>query len=165
MAQMNKIAALILTLIIGISVQAFFVMIDCHTTPNLVAAEFSKAYFQLDRSMAEKICTERLTSSEDVDLVDKYIYLAAQEAKERGFNSNFVQYKFYNITTETLSKSWDNAQVRITGQRRVAINPVYPLVTKLFNLGATHEVDAIIDLVKEDGEWKVCGNFFDFPVK
>ena len=165
MAQMNKIAALILTLIIGIGVQAFFFTIDRQNMPNLAAAEFSKAYFQLDSSMAEKICTERLTSSEDVDLVDKYIYLATQEAKERGFNSNFMQYKFYNITTEIISKSWENAQVRITGKRRVAINPAYPLVTKLFNLGATHEVNETIDLVKENGEWKVCGNFFDFHVK
>ena len=165
MTQMNKIAALILTLIIGIAVQAFFFSIDCQNTPSLVAVEFSKAYFQLDRSMAAKICTERLTSGEDGDLVDKYIYRSAQEAKERGFNSNFMRYKLYNITTEIISKSWENAQVRITGQKRVAINPAYPLVTKLFNLGATHEVDAIIDLVKENGEWKVCGNFFDFPVK
>lgn len=165
MAQMNKIAALILTLIIGIGVQVFFFKIDRHNMPNLAAAEFSKAYFQLDKSMAEKICTERRTSSEDVDLVDKYIYQATQEARERGFNPTFMQYKFYNITTEIISQSWDNAQVRVAGQRRVAINPVYPLVSKLFNLGATHEVDEIIDLVMENGEWKVCGNFFDFPTK
>ncbi len=165
MAQMNKIAAFILTLIIGIGVQVFFNMIDHRNMPNLVAAEFSKAYFQLDPSMAKKICTERLTAGNGVNLVDQYIYQAAQEAKNRGFNANFMQQKLYNITTEIISKTWETAQVRITGQRRVAINPVYPLVTKLFNLGATHEVDETIELVKENGEWKVCGNFFNFPVK
>ena len=128
MAQMNKIAALILTLIIGIGVQVFFYTIDRQNRPNLVAAEFSKAYFQLDPSMADKICTERLTSGEDVDLVDKYIYQATREAKKRGFNSTFSRYKLYDITTEIISKTWETSQVRITGKRRVAINPVYPVV-------------------------------------
>jgi len=164
MAQMDKIAALILTLILGSGVQVLFALADCHNTPNLAAAEFSKAYFKLDRSMADKICTARLTSDKDVDLVDKYIYLAAREAKDRGFKTSFMQNKLYDIEIETISKTWTNAQIRITGKRRVAINPAYPIVTKLFNLGAIHEVDEILDLVKEDGKWKVCGNFFDFPV-
>ena len=118
-----------------------------------------------DRTMAGRICTERLTSDADVDLVDKYIYLAAKEAKDRGFKTSFMQNKLYDIETEAISKTWTSAQVRITGKTRVAINPAYPIVTKLFNLGATHKVEEIIDLVKEDGNWKVCGNFFDFPEK
>lgn len=162
---MNKIAAVILILIAGSLVQVLFALADCQNTPNRAAAEFSKAYFQLDESMAEKICTERLTSDEDVDLVDKYVYLAAQEAKARGFKTSFMQNKLYDIETETISKTWTSAQIRITGKRRVAINPVYPMVTKLFNLGAIHEVDEVLDLVKEDGKWKVCGNFFTFPIQ
>jgi len=163
MAQMNKVAALILVLIVGSFVQVLFSFAGCKDTPGKAVAEFSKAYFQVDQSMAARICTERLTSG-DVDLVDKYIYLTAQKAKDQGFKTDFMKHKLYNIEIETLSQSAANAQVQIKGKSRVAINPVYPFVTKLFNLGATYEVDETINVVKEDGKWKVCGNFFSFPV-
>jgi len=162
MAQMNKVAVLILLIIVGSFVQVLFSFADYQDTPGRAAAEFSKAYFQLDQSMAERICTERLTSG-DVDLVDKYIYLTFQKAKDRGFNIDFMQNKLYNIKIEPISQGDTQAQIRITGQRRVAINPVYLMVAKLFNLGETYEVDEIIDVTKEDGKWKVCGNFFSFP--
>lgn len=165
MAQMNKIAAAIVILIIGSVVQVLFAFADCQNTPNRAAAEFSKAYFQLDRSMAKRICSQRLTSEKGVNLVDKYIYLAAQEAEARGFKTSFMQNKLYDIKTETLSETWTKAQIRITGKRRVAINPVYPIVTKLFNLGATYEIDETLDLVREGGQWKVCGKFFNFPMQ
>jgi hypothetical protein len=163
MARMNKVAALILVLIVGSFVQVLFAFALCKDSPSIAAAEFSKAYFKLDKAMAERICTERLTS-EDVDLVDKYIYLTAQKAKDLGFNIDFMKNRLNNIEIETLSQSDTNAQVHIIGKRRVAINPVYPIVAKLFNLGETYEVDETINVVKEDGKWKVCGNFFSFPV-
>lgn len=163
MAQMNKVAAIIIVLIVGSFVQVLFSFADSRETPSRVVAEFSKAYFKVDQSMAARICTERLTSG-DVDLVDKYIYMTAQKAKNLGFTTDFMKYKLDNIEIETLYQSDTNAQFRITGKRRVAINPVYPIVTKLFNLGETYEVDETINVVKEDGKWKVCGNFFSFPV-
>lgn len=163
MAQMNKVAAIIIVLIVGSFVQVLFSLADGRETPGRAVAEFSKTYFKVDQSMAARICAERLTSG-DVDLVDKYIYMTAQKAKNLGFTTDFMKYKLYNIEIETISQSDTNAQVRITGKRRVAINPVYPFVTKLFNLGGTYEVDETIDVVKEDGQWKVCGNFFSFPV-
>jgi len=163
MAQMNKVAALILVLIVGSFVQVLFSFAGGKDTPGRAVAEFSKAYFKVDKAMAARICTERLTSG-DVDLVDKYIYLTAQKAKDRGFKTDFMKHKLYNIDIETLSQSATNAQVQIKGKSRVAINPVYPFVAKLFNLGNTYEVDETINVVKEDGKWKVCGNFFSFPV-
>ncbi len=163
MAQMNKVAAIIIVLIVGSFVQVLLSFADCQETPGRAVAEFSKAYFELDQSMAARICVERLTSG-DVDLVDKYIYLTAQKAKDQGFKTDIMKYKLYNIEIETLSQSAANAQVQIKGKKRVAINPVYPIVTKLFNLGETYEVDETINVVKEDGKWKVCGSFFSFPV-
>nr|MBC8362948.1 hypothetical protein [Candidatus Desulfatibia profunda] len=162
MTRMNKIAALILILIVGACVQVLFSFADCKDTPGIAVAEFSKAYFKLDKSMAKRICVERLNSG-DVDLVDKYVYQAGQEAKNRGFNIKFMQNKLYDIEIETISKSDNKAQIRITGKRRVAINPVFPIISKLFNIGETYTVDEIINVVKEGGKWKVCGNFFSFP--
>ena len=72
--------------------------------------------------------------------------------------------RLYHIQTQTISKKENEAQIRITGKIRVSINPVYAIVANLFNIGATHEVDDIINVIKEDGKWKVCGNLFSLPV-
>ena len=112
--------------------------------------------------MAERICKERLIS-EDVDVVDQYIYLAGEEAKKRGFDISFMKNQLYHIETEIISQNDTEAQVRITGKKRVAINPVYPIVTKMFDIGGTYEVDDIIHVKKEDGKWKVCGDLFSLP--
>jgi hypothetical protein len=163
MIRLSKGAGIILVLIIGLLVQLLFSVADAIDTPNKAVVQFSKAYFNLDKSMAKKICKERL-ASEDIDVIDQYIYLSAKEAKERGFGINFMKNKLYHIETETLSKKENEAQIRITGKIRVSINPVYPIVANLFNIGATHEVDEIINVIKEDGKWKVCGSLFSLPV-
>jgi len=163
MVRLSKGAGIILVLIIGLLVQLLFSVADAIDTPSKAVVQFSKAYFNLDKSMAKKICKERL-ASEDVDVIDQYIYLSAKEAKERGFGINFMKNKLYHIETETLSKKENEAQIRITGKIRVSINPVYPIVAKLFNIGATHEVDEIINVIKEDSKWKVCGSLFSLPV-
>jgi len=75
-----------------------------------------------------------------------------------------MKHKLYDIETETLSKKDNEAQVRITGKIRRSINPVYTIVAKLFDIGETHEVDEIINVIKEDGKWKVCGSLFSLPV-
>lgn len=162
MTQLSKSGGIILVLIVGFLVQALFSILDMGDTPNKAVVEFSKAYFQLDKSMAERICKKRL-ASEDVDVIDQYLHLKAKEAKERGFGINFMKNKLYHIQTETKTKGDTEAQIRITGRIRVAINPVYPIIAKLFNLSATHEVDENINVIKEDGKWKVCGNLFSLP--
>ena len=162
MIQLSRSVGIILVLIVGFLVQLLFSLADLRDTPNKAVVEFSKAYFQLDRSMADRICKKQLTT-DPVDIVDQYLYLAAKEANERGFDINFMKSKLYHIETETLSKNDTTAKIRITGKKRVAINPVYPIVAQLFNIGATHEVDETFNVIKEDSEWKVCGNLLSLP--
>jgi len=162
MIQLSRSVGIILVLIVGFLVQLLFSLADLRDTPNKAVVEFSKAYFQLDRSMADRICKKQLTT-DPVDIVDQYLYLAAKEANERGFDINFMKSKLYQIETETLSKNDTTAKIRITGKKRVAINPVYPIVAQLFNIGATHEVDETFNVIKEDSEWKVCGNLLSLP--
>jgi len=163
MAKLSRSAGIILVLILGFLVQSLFTFADSTDTPSKAVVQFSKAYFNLDKSMAKRICKKRLTT-EDVDVIDQYIYLRAKGAKERGFGISFMKNKLYHIETETISKNDNEAQIRITGKIRVSINSVYPIVAELFNIGATHEVDEIINVIKEDGKWKVCGNLFSLPV-
>ena len=162
MVQLSRSAGIILILICGFFLQVLLSYADTRDTPNKAVVEFSKAYFKLDKSMAERICKERL-ASEDIDVVDQYIYLAGKEAKERGFDISFMKNELYHIETEIISQNDTDAQIRITGQRRVAINPVYPIVTKIFNIGGTYNVDETINVKKEDGKWKVCGDLFALP--
>ena len=162
MVQLSRSAGIILILICGFFLQVLLSYADTRDTPNKAVVEFSKAYFKLDKSMAERICKERL-ASEDIDVVDQYIYLAGKEAKERGFDISFMKNELYQIETEIISQNDTDAQIRITGQRRVAINPVYPIVTKIFNIGGTYNVDETINVKKEDGKWKVCGDLFALP--
>ena len=162
MVRLSKSAGIILVLIIGFLLQLLFSIADSIDSPSKAVVQFSKAYFNLDKSMAKRICKKRLTS-ETVDVIDQYIYLLAKEAKERGFGINFMKNKLYHIETETISKNENEAQIRITGKIRVSINPVYPIIAKIFNIGATHKVDEIINVIKEDGKWKVCGNLFSLP--
>ena len=162
MIQLSRSVGTILVLIVGFLVQVLFSLADQRDTPNKAVVEFSKAYFQLDRSMADRICQKQLTT-DDVDIVDQHLYLAAKEANERGFDINFIKNKLYHIETETLSKNDTTAKIRITGKTRVAINHVYPIVAQLFNIGATHEVNQTFNVIKEDNQWKVCGNLFSLP--
>ena len=162
MIQLSRSVGIILVLIVGFLVQLLFSLADLRDTPNKAVVEFSKAYFQLDRSMADRICQKQLTT-DDVDIVDQHLYLAAKEANERGFDINFIKNKLYHIETETLSKNDTTAKIRITGKTRVAINHVYPIVAQLFNIGATHEVNQTFNVIKEDSQWKVCGNLFSLP--
>ena len=159
MTQLSKGAGIVLVLVCGFILQVLLVFADTRDTPNKAVVQFSKAYFKLDKSMMERICKERLASDE-VDIVDQYIYQAGQEAKERGFEIDFMKNELYHIETEIISKNDTDAKVRITGKRRVAINPVYPVVAKVFDIGGTYDVDETIHVVKEDGKWKVCGNLF-----
>lgn len=159
MVHLSRGVGIILVLIIGFVVQLIFSVVDVRDTPTKAVVEFSKAYFMLDTSMAERICKKQL-ASDDVDVVDQFLYRASKTARDRGFDIHFMQNKLYHIETETLSKNDIKAQIRITGKIRVAINSIYPIVAKLFDLGATHEIDEVINVIKEDGKWKVCGKLF-----
>ena len=159
MVRLSKSAGIILVLVLGFLAQLLFSFADGIDSPSKAVVQFSKAYFKLDKSMAKRIC-KKGAASVDVDVVDQYIFLAAKKAKERGFDISFMKNKLYDIETETISKKDNEAQIRITGKIRVSINPVYAIVAKLFNIGATHKVDEIINVIKEDGRWKVCGNLF-----
>jgi hypothetical protein len=44
------------------------------------------------------------------------------------------------------------------------INPVFTIIGKLFFIGETYEVDETLNIIKEDGKWKVCGRAFLLPV-
>jgi hypothetical protein len=90
--------------------------------------------------------------------VEQYIDQAVADVKARGFGENFAKSKLYGVETHTTYNGSDNAVVKLIGKRRVAVNPVYPIISKIFSLGETYPVEAEINTIREEGKWKVCGD-------
>jgi hypothetical protein len=137
--------------------QLVLIVSDHHESPGKAAVEFTKAYFKLNRSMNERLCSE-ITGEGDV--VDDYLNRVADEARADGFDASWMKMALSHIETETEMLDDNTAEVQITCTRRRSANPVYGIVAKLFFLGETHKVEETLTLVKENDRWKVCGEPF-----
>jgi uncharacterized membrane protein YvbJ len=145
--------------VVGIIVQVILIGADTMSTPSKTVIKFTKAYYNLDRSMSKYMCSEFATE-EDVDATAEYINRMADEAKTLGFSLNYMKTTLFAVHTDIIAKSESEAQVRITAVRKRNINPIYTIVGKLFFIGETYEVDETLNVIKEDGQWKICGQAF-----
>lgn len=145
------------TILLAVFLQILFVFADQNAPPGRVAREFSKAFYALDPAMETMLC-QRLQA--DSALVKGFLYHKSVEARERGFGPSFLKSQLYHVQTQTLAKDQETAQVRLTAERKTAINPVFAYVAKLFFLGETYEVEQVLTLTREDGKWKVCSDVF-----
>ena len=154
MARSNMVISIALSILLGICLQVLLVFADTQDSPNKAAAAFAQAYFAFDKAtLSERLC-ESSKLVNDVDVVGKYIYDAKQEANARGYNLGcYVKNKIFHLETETLSRQGDKVKIRLTGERKSALRT-------FFSKGDIHEVDEVLELVKENGKWKVCGNPF-----
>ena len=129
-------------------------------SPVEAAVDFTKAYFMLDGdSMTELLCRE-IIENEEFDIVDEYLNSVAVEARTLGFSNSYMRNQLSHVTTETEITDDNRAKVKITGERLRSINPVFALIGRLFFLIESHKFDETLTLVKEDGQWKVCGRPF-----
>ena len=158
MEQAKRFFPIALALLLGIIIQGLLVIPDIKDTPTRAVVKFTKAYFNIDRDMSELLCSK--FTSEDTDVVDEYIQRVVDEARASGFSLDYMRSRLYSIHTDVISISDSEAQVRITAKRKRNINPVYTIIGKLFFIGETHSVDEVVNVVKEDGKWKVCGVVF-----
>ena len=152
-----KYVPLLVVICIGIIVQVLLIPLDCINKPHETAVAFTEAYLTIDPSMANYLCEDSKTV-DDMDTVAQYIYVTTKHAKDRGFSKNYLRSKLYHVMTHTTYLGDSEAAVSISAERRTAINPLYAWVAKLFHIGETHLFDETIELVKEDGRWKVCGS-------
>jgi hypothetical protein len=157
MAKYSRLTVIGGTILLAVFLQILFVSLDKNATPGRVAREFTKAYYALDPAMETMLC-QRL--QEDSRLVKDFLYRKAVEARERGFNTSFLKSQLYHVQTETLSQDRETVQVRLTAERKTAINPIFAYVGKLFFLGETYEVERVLTLTREDDNWKVCSDVF-----
>jgi len=162
MLRYKQYAPLALVLLIGIVFQVLLIAGDSRRTPSDAVISFSEAYFMLDPAMGDDLC-EKLRTVGDIDVVSFYLDAVAREAKDRGYRRDYMKNRLYHIRTTVLRQDDQSAEIRITGLRRFAMNPIYDLVGQLFGFTKPHHVEAVLSVVKEDNQWKVCGSPFRFP--
>ena len=153
----SKIVVLGTVVIVAVILQIVLIGADRHETPGTVAIDFSKAYFNLDADMADLLCAEM---TEDADVVDDYLNRVAAEARAEGFDPSWKKMVLAHIELETEIVDENTVEIQITCERRRSINPVFAAVAKIFLLGDTYKVEGNLTVVKEDGDWKVCGQPF-----
>ena len=158
MSQDSKIA-LITVVVLGFLLQIILAAADTRETPYGAAIAFSKAYFSLCPDLAQTMANNGIDADE-VDVADAYLYSKSVEAADRGYHISRLSKMFYNIHTKTVAQDASTATVHISGTTRIAINPLYGFVAKLFFLTSPTDVEETINLVKEDGKWKVAGQPF-----
>ena len=163
MQQGQKFFTIIAVLCLALVVQLALIFADCKDTPARTAAGFATAYFNLDPAMADYLCNEFL-EQEDTDLVQAYINQVADQARQSGFEPNYMRMRLFSLHTEVISQSESAAEVHITAKARRNLNPVFTIIAKFFHLGENHPIDETLNLIKEDGRWKVCGKAFELAV-
>ena len=157
MPDVSKYVPLLVVICIGIIVQVLLIPLDCINKPYKTAVDFTEAYLRIDPSMANYLCEDSKTI-DDIDTVAQYVYHMTKQARDRGFDKSYLKSKLYHVMTYTTYLGDSEATVSISAERRTAINPVFALVAKLFHIGETHPFDETLEIVKEDGRWKVCGS-------
>jgi hypothetical protein len=95
--------------------------------------------------------------AEDGQVVDSFLYQKQTEAQQRGFSTNYLRRMFTSMHLKIIKQDDKSALIHVEGTTRIAINPAFMLVGRLFQIGENHPVDETIELVKEEDGWRVCG--------
>ena len=159
MDQGTKFLAIASVAIIAVILQVALIISDDNESPAQTAICFTEAYFKLDESMGQYLCKE-LIEDEEADVVGDHIHQVAEEAKAMGFKKNYMKTALGHVETRTEMLDENTAIVRIKGERSRYLNPVFGAIATIFFLTDSYEVDKTLEVVKEDGQWKVCGTPF-----
>lgn len=157
MGQLNRIVPVIVLVAVFIVLQPLLMALDCRQSPATVAKQFIKDYYYLDADMQNLLCTKEGNAGQ---WVDDYLHGKTEEAAQRGFSINYLRRMFTHIHLETEQHGADRATVHIEGTTRTAINPAYMVIGKMFRIGQNYPVNTSVNLVKENGRWRVCQKAF-----
>ena len=156
MANRSNISAWILLVVLAVCLQVVFVFADCKQSATKTAVDFSKAYFLLDDNLECYLCND-LNGDENESAASAYLRAKALEARDRGFSIGMVRKIITHLETETLAQDDSSATIHLSGESRTCIHPVFSYVAKLFHIGQEYSFEGTLELIKEDGQWKVCG--------
>ena len=146
---------LALVVLLGIFVQVLLVAASCKETPAGAAEEFTRAYFNLDPAMTERMCADLKA---DKEAVDSLIHAVHMRAQARGFSSGYMRMHLFQVESSVLAQDEQTAQVHLNSEMRRNIHPTFAIFAKMWGLGESYHLDETLDLVKEGDQWKVCGH-------
>lgn len=146
-------------ILIGVVLQLLFIAVDGRDTPGRAAAAFTKACYALDESALNQLCTAK--QADAADLTADYLNDIDKEAAELGFSRNYMRMQLTNIRTDTISRDDTSARVKVSASMKRCIHPVFTLVARFFRIGKTYQIEQTVNLVKEDGIWKVCDRLIE----
>jgi len=95
------------------------------------------------------------------EIADACFEEALAVAKAMGFDLNYMKKALSHIETATEMEDESTARVKITADRKRYLNPLFGIIAQLFFLTESYGVEETLTLVKEDGQWKVCGAPFE----
>ncbi|MGD9973162.1 MAG: hypothetical protein AB7S77_08895 [Desulfatirhabdiaceae bacterium] len=151
-------SALTLILMLTVFLQIVFIFADTRDAPDKAVRQFTSMYYKLDPAMTSLMCENLI--SDDENVVENYIQKAGIEASERGFDISYLKLQLYNVRTHIIKCDDTSAMIRITGEMKRGINPLFSYVGKLFFIGKTYPLDQTVNVIRENGKWKVCQGFF-----
>lgn len=153
MGSRNSYAPIAVAIALLVVLQIVLIAVDCRQTPIATAEKFARNFFYLDPAMQEQLCAQLAGNGE---AVREYIYVKTSEFGRRGFGPNYARRMFTKIHLDTLKQDDATARIHIAGDTRTAINPAMMVIGKWFHLGETYPIEMTLDLVKENGRWRVC---------
>ncbi|MGD9330720.1 MAG: hypothetical protein PVJ53_05375 [Desulfobacterales bacterium] len=154
MERFRNLIPLTLVILLGILVQVVLVVADTKETPTKGAVAFTKAFYKMDPAVTERMCGDLLA---DANPVDDLFHQAVMDAQAKGFSASYPRMQLFHLQAAVLAQDEASAQVRLTCSMKRAIHPAFAYFLKMWNLGETYHLDEVVDLVNEDGQWKVCG--------
>lgn len=154
MDRFRNVIPLTLVVLLGVLVQVGLVAVDTKETPTRAAVAFTEAFYKLSPSVIDHMCSDLV---EDASLVEESFYQATSQAKAKGFSDAYPRMQLFQLEAVVLAEDESSAQVRLNASMKRAIHPAFAYFLRLWNMGATYHLDEVVDMVKEDGQWKVCG--------
>jgi hypothetical protein len=160
----SRLIAAAAVLLAAVFIHASSALAEETSTPEGAVKAFAQQYFMLDSAMADYLTRDALFNEHDVNLVDLYFYKKEQEARDRGYDIDYLKMRPILMKTRVLEQDEDTAVIEFSGVVIRSINPLYRIVGYVFGLIQEHEVRTTLTVVKEDGSWKVGPGAFDLPV-
>ncbi len=152
----TKYLGLLVVILIGLGTTALLYAADSKDSPRKAVLEFTKAYFNYDVSMADRICNDSIIVDE-MNVVNEYIARARDNAEESGFTLFYQKNKLYNIEIhEDINMKNGKGTVSMDFERKAPLR-------SFFTDEELIEEKAEFEVVRVDGTWKVCGDLFDLP--
>ncbi len=150
-------------IVIGVAVvlQLALIGADSRQTPAKIARQFAEAYYYINPEMQDYLCHDLA----DKGVVDNFLYKTKQDASQRGFSTDYLRQKFTKMHLIATQTGDTTMTVHLMGTTRTCIHAPFMVVGKIIGIGRDYHVDAHIDLVKENGHWRVCGNPFGINSK